>query len=245
MRPRRSRFGVVLVAFVVLVVALGVLWMVRAPMLTALGRLVVEEREPSRSDAIVTIASNVVVGAAEAAELYRAGHAPRVVLLLPPPGADERVLARLELGIPTAGERALLVLARLGVPRTAVTVELDPDGTNSRVRAIADWARAARARQVIVVADRSHSRRIATLLRRRLGDRTAIVMRASRYDGFDPNGWWRQREMARELAMEGLRWVNSLMLGDLWSSAESAALTRRTAARRRPADRRSAATPCG
>ena len=234
-----------LVGAALLLVALGVLWTLRVPVLAALGNLVVEERTPSRSDAIVVLASSIVLGAAEAAELYRAGHAPRVVILEPPPGTDERVLAQLEVGIPSVRERALLVLARLGVPRDVVIVESGGDGTNSRVRALVRWAQATRARQVIVVGDRSHSRRIATMLRRKLGERTAIVMRASRHDAFDPDAWWRQRGMARELVMEGLRWANSLVLGDLWSRAESPALTRRTATLRRWPDCRSAATPCG
>jgi uncharacterized SAM-binding protein YcdF (DUF218 family) len=241
-----SRFrGVLVGAALLLVAAVGVLWALRVPVLTALGRLVVEERAPSPSDAIVVLSSSIVLGAAEAAELYRAGHAPRVVVLEPLPGADERILAQLEVGIPSVRERALLVLTRLGVPRDAVIVEGVGDGTDSRVLALVRWAHATRARQVIVVGDRSHSRRIATMLRRKLGDRTVIVMRASRHDAFDPEAWWRQRGMARELVMEGLRWANSLVLGDLWSRAEAPALTRRTAALRRWPRCRSAATPCG
>jgi uncharacterized SAM-binding protein YcdF (DUF218 family) len=213
----RIRFG--LVTLVVIVVSLAALWIARAPVLAAVGRLVVEEGAPGRADAIVVLASNRVVGAAEAAQLYRRGHAARVVLVAAPPGADEQILARLELGIPGASERAALVLTRLGVPRAALVVQTEVDGTNSGVRTIARWARGANARQLIVVADRAHSRRIGTLLRRRL-DGAAIVMRTSPHDGFDPERWWRTRGMTRELVMEGLRWINSVVLGDLWVSDE-------------------------
>ena len=65
-----SRFRVVLVGAALLLVAVGVCGTLRVPVLTALGRLVVEERAPSRSDRS-SGSQQHRLGAAEAAELYR------------------------------------------------------------------------------------------------------------------------------------------------------------------------------
>jgi hypothetical protein len=43
-----------------------------------------------------------------------------------------------------------------------------------------------------------------------------VIVRASPDDPFHPEGWWRDRHNSREVIMESLRWVNSLLLGDLW-----------------------------
>jgi len=216
---RSRRFPARLVALATIAVFLGVAWLARAPILTTVGDLVVEETPAARSDAIVAMSSRPI-GVAEAAELYRSGFAPRVVVLAPSRGADERILDGLGLRIPGVAEQAVLVLSRLGVPPDAIQVHADVDGTNSGVRATARWAQRAGARRLIVVADRSHSRRVATLLRAQSPD-TTIVMRSSRHDAFDPTRWWRQRGMTRELAMEGLRWINSVVVGDLWEAREA------------------------
>lgn len=208
-----------LVALVAVAILVGGAWLAREPILTVVGQLIVEETPTVRAEAIVAMSIRPI-GVAEAAELYRSGFAPRVVVLAPSRGPDERILDGLGLQIPGVAEQAVLVLTRLGVPRDAIVVQADVDGTNSGVRAAARWAENARARRLIVVADRSHTRRIATLLRAQIPG-ALIVMRASRHDAFDPTRWWRQRGMTRELVMEGLRWVNSLVVGDLWAGREA------------------------
>jgi hypothetical protein len=72
--------------------------------------------------------------------------------------------------------------------------------------------------RLIVVANRSHTRRTARLLRREFADAGAVMVRAAPHDPFQPDAWWRDRKSARELAMEGLRWLNSFVLRDLWSA---------------------------
>ena len=214
MKPSRRRR--VIVALLV-VATLATLWLLRAPLLTRVGALLVEEGRPARAEAIVVFSSHPAAAAVEAAELYRAGYGSRVLVLTAPPDPDDRVLARLGVEIPPQHERAVFVLGRLGVPRNAITLEPGGDGTNNGVRALARWAEAARARRLLVVADRSHTRRVATLLRAQLPS-TTIVMRASHDDSFDPTRWWSDRTMAREVAIEGLRWVNSVVFGDLWAA---------------------------
>jgi len=165
----------------------------------------------------VAVFGNEVPAAAAAADLLAAGYVPRILLFKPPPAADEKLLDRLGIPVPNPHELAVLVLRRLGVASEAIVVEpVTEIDTNVAVQATARFARTHNATRVIVITYRSHTRRTAILLRRALGRSAVVIVRASPDDPFRPEGWWRDRRNSREFIMESIRWMNSLLLADLW-----------------------------
>jgi hypothetical protein len=44
-----------------------------------------------------------------------------------------------------------------------------------------------------------------------------VLVRSPRTDRFAAGSWWSSREQSREVLTESLRWINSLLLGDLWA----------------------------
>lgn len=129
------------------VLALVTLWVQREPVLSAIGRLVVEEPAPAPAELVVLHSNNPVLAAQEAATLITGGHAPQVLLFRPPPSPEEEIVARLGLPLP-----------------------------------------------------RPHD-----------------------HDPFRPERWWQDRDAARELMMESLRWLNSFVLGDFWAERQPCA----------------------
>jgi hypothetical protein len=191
-------------------------WTWHDPILTKLGRLLVEETPLAPAD-LVAVFDNEVSAAAAAADLLTKGYAPRVLLFKPPPAPDEKVLERFRIPVPSRHELAILVLRRSSITAEAIVVEpVTEVDTSLAVQATATYARAHDATRVIVITYRSHTRRAALLLRRALGRSAVVIVRASPDDPFRPEGWWRDRRNSREFAMESIRWVNSLLLGDLW-----------------------------
>ena len=215
-RPRIVRLRVAVSALLLLLFGAAALWTWREPVLTKLGGLLVEETPPAPAD-LVAVVDNDVPAAAAAADLLAAGYAPRILLFKAPPAADEKLLDRLRIPVPTRHEVAILVLHRLGVASEAIAVEPVAEAdTSLAVQATVRYARTHGATRVIVITHRSHTRRTALLLRRALGPSAVIIVRASPNDPFHPAGWWRDRRQSREVAMESLRWINSVLLGDLW-----------------------------
>jgi hypothetical protein len=181
-----------------------------------MAELLVEETPTAPAD-LVAVFDNEVPAAAAAADLLAKGYAPRILLFKPPPGPDEELLDRLRIPVRTGHELAILVLRRSGVAPEAIVVEpVTEIDTSVAVQATAGYARAHHITRVIVITYRSHTRRTALLLRRALGRSAVVIVRASPEDPFRPEGWWRDRRNSRELAMESIRWMNSLLLGDLW-----------------------------
>jgi uncharacterized SAM-binding protein YcdF (DUF218 family) len=159
------------------------------------------------------------------------GYAPRILLFKPPPTADEKLLDQLGITVPNHHELSILVLRRLGVAPEAISVEpVTETDTSVAVQATARYAHSHGATRVIVITYRSHTRRTALLLRRALGPSAVVIMRASPDDPFHPEGWWRDRRQSREFVMESIRWINSVLLGDLWRKEASSRVREAVAA---------------
>src|SRR5437879_1996526 len=141
--------------------------------------LVVADPLPPRADAIVILAGSVPDRTLEAADLYRAGLAPRVVVTRERLPRGQAALRARGVRLPESDELTVTALRELGVPPGAIVV-LHRRGvsTESEARTIARWACARRLRRLIVVTSRAHSRRARLILRQALG--AGIAARAPR-----------------------------------------------------------------
>src|SRR5437867_304521 len=143
--------------------ALGVavaLAAVGAAALLAAGRmLVVADPLPPRADAIVILGGSIPDRTLAAADLYRAGLAPRVVVTREVARTGQAALDARGVRLPEDDELTVTALRGLGVPSRAIVV-LRRRGisTDSEARTIARWACTHRLRRVVVVTSRAPSR---------------------------------------------------------------------------------------
>src|SRR5437867_3162292 len=132
--------------------------------------LVVADPLPPRADAIVILAGSVPDRTLEAADLYRAGLAPRVVVTRERLPRGQAALRARGVRLPEGDELTVKALRELGVPPGAIVVlGRRAVSTESEARTIARWACAHRLRRLIVVTSRAHSRRARLILRQALG----------------------------------------------------------------------------
>src|SRR5262249_61271254 len=124
---------------------------------------------PPRAEAIVVLAGSIPDRALEAADLYRSGLAPLVVVTRERlPRGEASLLAR-GVHLPESDALTLEALEGLGVPRTAVRVLRRRTGsTESEAATIARWACERHLRRIVVVTSRYHTRRARLILRRSL-----------------------------------------------------------------------------
>jgi uncharacterized SAM-binding protein YcdF (DUF218 family) len=172
--------------------ALALLWLLRAPLLTALAGYLVVDEPLQRADAIFIFGGDAGVRPYAAAALYRRGLAPRVLL----PRTERTRLA--SDGIePTQTEVFLRVLAREGVPAGAIGVLESPRGSGSTrqdARLLAGWLRAHPGQRVIAVTTRFHSRRARLALRRSLPAGARVSLHAAPSARFNEHNWWRSED---------------------------------------------------
>ncbi|MBM3368315.1 MAG: YdcF family protein [Betaproteobacteria bacterium] len=158
---------------------------------------------PGKADAIVVLAGPYT-RSMHAADLYRAGHAPKVVLS---EAVREKIWSQLdELGIklPSVPEVHRRVLQAKGVPAERIE-PLGPPALST-----ADEARAIAQRfgkpgsRVIVVTTPAHVMRARLIIERALEGRgVKLMVCATPYEAF-PDAWWRSQDAARDVLLE---WV--------------------------------------
>ena len=160
----------------------------------SLGHLITRLDPVEHADAIYVLAGSRTSRMVEAHRLYREGYAPKI--LLSPGDLDYEESALVLQGVPiqTEGDRQRDVLLHLGVPAGDVII-LDAlvDNTAQEADAIKTLVESKGWRALIVIGDRSTSRRVGYAFRRILGARTRIIVTANRSDPFDPGRWWATR----------------------------------------------------
>jgi uncharacterized SAM-binding protein YcdF (DUF218 family) len=179
-----------------------VLYALSAPILAALGRQLIHADALQRADAIVVLAP-LWERAVEAADVYRQGYAPLVVITRASRDSGEQELLDRRM-IESSEDRKRNALVALGVPHEAVVI-LDPlvDSTVDEARAFAEWAARHPVRRVIVVTSPLHTARSRLTFIRALENLPVeVLMRPASRNAFRSDTWWRSRNTFREGLIE-------------------------------------------
>jgi uncharacterized SAM-binding protein YcdF (DUF218 family) len=192
--------------FVLVTLLLALPWAFADTLLTAMGRLVVDVRIPTRADAAVVLAGPTYwARLQEAARLYRAGI---VDVLVIDGGRKDDTLRQLEAaGFAPACpwyQDSLTALEMMGVPATDV-VAIDASEAYDTVSE-ALWVGAAierlGLRELIITTSQYHTRRSGLIWRAVSAGRFTIYTAGASGDGYTPNGWWRDGRQVRWLLAE-------------------------------------------
>jgi uncharacterized SAM-binding protein YcdF (DUF218 family) len=185
MRRPTARTLLVLLVVAAIVVALG------AAALPAVGRYLVVADPLVPSDAVFVLSGKTPARELEAAQLYRRGLAPRVVLTR---GRDPIAQARALAGEPTPQERAALALQHTGVPPSAIVrLTTVVDNTEQELRVQSEYARAQGFRRVILVSSPAHTRRVRVIWNARYEAVVPALVHPTAFERYEPERWWRSR----------------------------------------------------
>jgi uncharacterized SAM-binding protein YcdF (DUF218 family) len=191
-----ERGGIILKAFkwFTILVVLLTLYLLRQPLLRTAGEFWVVEDQPEKADAIILLGDDNYPAdrAARAAELYRAGWAPRII-------ASGRFLR------PYASLAELMQrdLTDSGVPAGAI-YRLPSFAANTREEAVMIRRLAERQhwRRVLVVTSNFHTRRSRHIYTRVFRSSADVRILAARDSGYDPANWWHSRSGIKSFFLE-------------------------------------------
>jgi len=156
-----------------------------------------------RADAIVVLGDDPT-RAFEAADLYRAGLAPRVLLSRPRRGRRLLYLESQGIGVPWFEDAGRTILRRRGVPEAAIgTFGESLISTVTEARAVA--AALPGAGRLIVVTSPYHVHR-ARIIFRDILPQVDIRLAGSHYEEL-PRDWWADQTDAKHVLMECLKLV--------------------------------------
>lgn len=203
-RANPERGGIIFrfLFFVFLLAGLGVLYLIRHPIMRLAGEFLVVDESPRASDAIIAMGDDDYDAdtAARAAELMKAGWAPRVV-------ASGRYLR------PYASVADLIqhdLLAR-SVPATAIVkFASQANDTREEAQQLAAFLTSHGWKKIVVVTANLKTRRTRHILERTLGEGTELHVLAARDSGYDPDNWWSHRVSVKNFFLESLAYLTAL-----------------------------------
>jgi uncharacterized SAM-binding protein YcdF (DUF218 family) len=162
------------------------------PLLRALGDYLIVSDPPASADAIFLLNGGLRVRPQRAAELYRDGYAPKVVITR---AAPEVLIGHEQFRSVT--DIALEVLREEGVADSSLILLPAPGGarsTEDEARALEAYLRDRPVRRLLVVTSDYHTRRTRWTLRREL-DRPSLDLRmVPAREEFSGDEWWRTEE---------------------------------------------------
>jgi uncharacterized SAM-binding protein YcdF (DUF218 family) len=178
----------------VLVVALAILAS-SAYAFVHLGRFLAAEDPLQNADAMFVLAGSRMNRPLEAADLYKAGVAPRIVMTFERSEESFAALRERGITIPANAEASRDVLIHLGVPAAAILIPLRiHDNTAQEAQTLRELAMMYGWKRVVVVSSKYHLRRAGFAMRRELrGTGIEVVMHGTRYGAEDPAHWWARR----------------------------------------------------
>lgn len=172
--------------------------------LQGIGRILVVEHEPSKSDLIVCLAGGNIERALGTADLYHKGLAPRIFIAPeePPDGYD--LLRSKGIQYPRTIDLMLMLLQELGVPKSAILVgERASSSTRSEAEIVREVVEREKFRSLILVTSPTHSRRTHVTFTKILKDQDVrIQVVPTSYSNFRTEDWWAHRKYVREVLME-------------------------------------------
>jgi len=167
---------------------------------------------PAKSDVIVVLAGSVE-RAFYAADLYRQGYAPLLLVSRPEREGGLRMLDELGMNLPAEEDINMQVLQLKGVPLEHIRVI----GSGSRstfeeALAVRDEI-AGKSLRVMVVTSPYHVRRTGMIFRKILGDVPAeLRVVGNTYETF-PEQWWNDQGAARNVVLESAKLAYYLLGG--------------------------------
>ncbi len=196
LRSSRRRLAVGLVLLVL--VGVGVV------VFRGVGRWLVAADPLAPSDAIFVLDGGTPARELAAADLYRHGLAPRVVVSNARPPVPDDIRRRAGVGTPQEGSVA--VLRHVGVPDEAIE-RLQQRVENTAQEVAAEFAYATRERfhRVVIVSSPYHLRRVRVIWNARYQRTLPALLHPTPYEPYDAAHWWRSRH--------GLEWSLHEVLG--------------------------------
>jgi uncharacterized SAM-binding protein YcdF (DUF218 family) len=186
-RPR-GWLRLLLALFAAVALLLILAYAFRAPLLSGFARAWIIDEPPAKADAIVVLGGGVEYRPFAAAKLYKAGYAPKVLIMdVNLSWTEQRGLQEPERDVTRK------ILLHEGVPETAIErVGQAIHNTSGESLAVRDWAGAHHAGRLLVTTEIFHTRRVKWLFRKRFkGTGTDVRVVAVQPWEYQSTNWWK------------------------------------------------------
>ncbi len=197
------RFAIWFCTVALVLAAIGVF--ARGALLSSVGNVLLRADPLVKSDAIVVLAGGTPQREIDAAELYAAGYAPRVVLTVERDAPAADLLRQRGIAFESPAELKRRIVRGLGVPESAITLLDETRATSTRMETdlVREWVAANPIRRLIVVTSPYHTRRAGLIFSRALRHNGVEVrVHPASHEPWEYDAWWTDREQLKKGLVE-------------------------------------------
>jgi uncharacterized SAM-binding protein YcdF (DUF218 family) len=175
-------------AILLLVVLIAGVWLERGALLRGAADLWIVSDPITPADAVVVLGGDLEVRPFVAAELYKKGLVPKVLVSQVPEGRSSTIG-----GIPGHSELNRMVLLKIGVPVTAIEMFGQANGsTKDEAAALKDWADRHGISRIIVPTEIFSARRVRWIFDREFaGSSVHVDVAAVEPRNYSHSEWWK------------------------------------------------------
>jgi hypothetical protein len=175
-------------AILLIVVLFAAVWLERAPLLRGAAELWIVSDSITPANAVAVLGGDLEVRPFVAAELYKKGLAPKVLISQVPDGRSSTIG-----GIPGHTELNRMILLNLGVPNAAIEMFGEANGsTKDEALALRDWANRSGASRIIIPTEIFSARRVRWIFDREFaGSSVGLEIAAFESPNYTAAEWWK------------------------------------------------------
>jgi len=176
--------------------------------MVGVGKWLVREDPLQKATAIAVLSGGIPTRALEAAALYHEGYAKEIWLTHP--DVHDSVLKQFGISYPSEDDFDARVLRHVGVPAKAIHVLQAPIvNTQEELDAISTELHNRGGDKVIIVTNKSHTRRVHILWTMYYGSRGDVIAHGLPDDDFMANRWWSDPGSVSQVTHELLGIINA------------------------------------
>jgi uncharacterized SAM-binding protein YcdF (DUF218 family) len=173
------------------------------PLLRYSALLLMVDEKPLPGDVIVVLGGGEPGRAAEAAELFKAGLAPRVLITTEASEEEYQEFLRRGITLVRSHENYVRVLRGMGVPADSIIQSETPSSSSiDEIRNIRELSEMNNWKSIIIVTSNYHTRRSRLAARYVLEPDIRFSVIAARSGGLEPDSWWTRGDQARTFLIE-------------------------------------------
>jgi len=174
------------------------------PLLTGLGRHLVIEHTPEKSDLVVCMAGSNIERGLATADAYKEGLSSNIYISKEKLPDGYELLEEKGIDYPEEGELLERLLLDLGVPGSAIIrSNLEADNSWDEARLIRDEVEKRGFKSIIIITSPTHSRRCWLTFRKVFeGTDVRVLSLPSKYSKFNVEAWWKDRSYLRDVLIE-------------------------------------------
>jgi len=201
---KRSKKTVLKWLFFLFLVTVVLIVIFHGTILTCIGRGLIQEDTPEKSDMIVCLGGGNIERGLAAADAYKKGLSDKILVTRPYlPDTYDLVKAR-GINYPEEADLLEMLLTSSGVPEAAlIRSDIPVYNTLDEAESVRKITEKTGAGSLIIITSPMHSRR-AWLTYRKVfeGANVRIISMPSGYYKFNPENWWKGRWYLKEVLME-------------------------------------------